>query len=72
MKRHGLLKTASALALCLAASQAFAGMEEAKRWVDTEFQPSTLSKEDQLKEMQWFVDAAKPSPAWRSTSSPRR
>ncbi|MET7245468.1 ABC transporter substrate-binding protein [Methylobacterium sp. EM32] len=60
MKRHGLLTAASALALCLAAGHAFAGMEEAKRWVDTEFQPSTLSKEEQLKEMQWFVDAAKP------------
>ena len=32
----------------------------AKRWVDTEFQPSTLSKEQQLKEMEWFVNAAKP------------
>ncbi|WP_288587967.1 ABC transporter substrate-binding protein [uncultured Methylobacterium sp.] len=60
MKRHTLLTAASALALSLAAGHAFAGMEEAKRWVDTEFQPSTLSKEDQLKEMQWFIDAAKP------------
>ncbi|MCF4126121.1 ABC transporter substrate-binding protein [Methylobacterium sp. SyP6R] len=60
MKRHSLLTAASALALSLAAGHAFAGMEEAKRWVDTEFQPSTLSKDEQLKEMQWFVDAAKP------------
>ncbi|AWN45438.1 ABC transporter substrate-binding protein [Methylobacterium terrae] len=60
MKRHRLLTAASALALTLAAGHAFAGMEEAKRWVDTEFQPSTLSKEEQLKEMQWFIDAAKP------------
>ncbi|MBK3398794.1 MULTISPECIES: ABC transporter substrate-binding protein [Methylobacterium] len=60
MKRHTLLTAASALALSLAAGHAFAGMEEAKRWVDTEFQPSTLSKEEQLKEMQWFIDAAKP------------
>ncbi len=60
MRRHGFLTAASALALCLAAGHAFAGMEEAKRWIDTEFQPSTLSKDEQLKEMQWFVDAAKP------------
>ncbi|SFV03260.1 glycerol transport system substrate-binding protein [Methylobacterium sp. 174MFSha1.1] len=60
MTRHGLLTAASALALSLAAGHAFAGMEEAKRWVDTEFQPSTLSKDEQLKEMQWFIDAAKP------------
>ena len=35
-------------------------MDEARRYVETEFQPSTLSKEDQLKEMEWFVNAAKP------------
>ena len=30
---------------------AFADMDAAKKWVDSEFQPSTLSKDDQLKEM---------------------
>jgi glycerol transport system substrate-binding protein len=39
---------------------AHAGMNEAKRWVDKEFQPSALSKAQQLKEMEWFVNAAKP------------
>jgi glycerol transport system substrate-binding protein len=38
----------------------FAGIEEAKKWVDNEFQPSTLSKEEQMKEMEWFVKAAAP------------
>src|SRR5262249_46255282 len=37
-----------------------AGMDEAKKWVDKEFQPSTLAKEQQLKEMEWFINAAKP------------
>ena len=46
------------LAAC--ASSAFAGMDEAKRWIDQEFQPSALTKEQQLKEMEWFVNAAKP------------
>src|SRR5690242_2960880 len=32
----------------------------AKKWIDSEFQPSTLSKDDQLKEMQWFMKAAEP------------
>src|SRR5258708_12735546 len=32
----------------------------AKKWIDSEFQPSTLSKDDQLKEMQWFIKAAQP------------
>ena len=58
--RLSFLVTASALALAIGAGTAVAGMDEARRYVDTEFQPSTLSKEDQLKEMEWFVNAAKP------------
>jgi glycerol transport system substrate-binding protein len=52
--------TAIALAAALAAGQfAHAGEAEAKKWVDSEFQPSTLSKDKQLAEMKWFMDAAK-------------
>ena len=39
---------------------AFAGESEAKKWVNDEFQPSTISKADQMKEMKWFINAAKP------------
>ncbi|WP_262032283.1 ABC transporter substrate-binding protein [Microvirga sp. Mcv34] len=46
--------------MALGSSVALAGMEEARRWIDSEFQPSTLSKDEQLKEMEWFVNAAKP------------
>ncbi len=35
-------------------------MEAAERWIDVEFQPSSLSKEEQLAEMEWFVNAAEP------------
>ena len=42
----------AALGLCLMAAPAFAGMDAAKKWVDGESQPSTLSKADQLKEME--------------------
>ncbi len=35
-------------------------MSAAKKWIDKEFQPSTLSKAQQLKEMEWFMNAAKP------------
>ncbi len=38
----------------------WADMAAAEKWVDSEFQPSTLSRDEQLKEMQWFIDAAKP------------
>ncbi|WP_027184217.1 ABC transporter substrate-binding protein [Desulfovibrio inopinatus] len=34
--------------------------DAAKKWVDSEFQPSTLTKEEQMKEMAWFTEAAKP------------
>ncbi len=30
----------------------------AKKWIDSEFQPSTLSKDQQTAEMKWFIDAA--------------
>jgi glycerol transport system substrate-binding protein len=30
----------------------------AERWVDSEFQPSTLTREQQLEEMKWFREAA--------------
>ena len=32
----------------------------AARWVDEEFQPSTLSREEQLAELAWFTKAAEP------------
>ncbi len=35
-------------------------LEAAERWIDSEFQPSTLSKEQQLEELKWFIEAAKP------------
>jgi|TARA_B110000037_G_scaffold109670_1_gene126899 glycerol transport system substrate-binding protein len=37
----------------------FADVEDAERWLP-EFQPSTLDPEQQLAEMQWFIDAARP------------
>ena len=60
MKRRGTI-TAALLAVMLASGSALAGMDEARRWLDREFQPSTLSKDQQLKEMEWFVNAAPPS-----------
>ena len=56
--RHSV--SVAALLIALGATPALADMEAAKKWIDSEFQPSTLSKEDQLKEMQWFIKAAEP------------
>lgn len=36
-----------------------AGSAAAQRWVDVEFTPSTLSRAQQLDELQWFADAAR-------------
>ncbi len=55
-----LLATVAALTLCAFASPSYADEAAAQKWIDDEFQPSTLSKEDQLKEMQWFIKAAEP------------
>ncbi|MFB9884820.1 ABC transporter substrate-binding protein [Balneatrix alpica] len=59
------LKKAVALSALLAMSgiswEALADQyqDAAKKWVDSEFDVSTLTKEQQLEEMQWFIDAAK-------------
>ena len=53
------LLAGTALAVALgAAGTARADMAAAERWIDEEFQPSTLTRAEQLEEMQWFVDAA--------------
>ena len=46
--------------LMLFTTSASADTAAAKKWVDAEFQPSTLSKAQQMKEMEWFINAAKP------------
>jgi glycerol transport system substrate-binding protein len=60
MKKSMLLGVALTVMFALAAGPAMADMEAAKKWVDEEFQPSTLSKKEQLKEMEWFIKAATP------------
>ena len=59
---RGWAATASVLVLAVAgfSAPAAADMAAAQKWVDNEFQPSTLSKADQMKEMEWFIKAAEP------------
>jgi len=59
MKRT-LLAAVAASALFALSAPAWAGMDEAKKWVESEFQPSTLSKDAQLSELDWFIKAAAP------------
>ena len=54
--QHSVLTLALATAMT---SPVWADEAAAKRWIDSEFQPSTLSKAQQKDEMKWFIDAAK-------------
>ena len=56
MRLNAVAFAAAALAL---GQGAWAGEAEAKKWIDAEFQPSTLSKDQQMAEMKWFIEAAK-------------
>ena len=59
MKRE-MMAVVAVTALLALSGPALAGMDEAKKWVDEEFQPSVLSKDEQMKEMEWFIKAAEP------------
>ena len=51
----------SMLLLCgLTCSVAQADLPAARKWLKQEFRQSSISPEQQLAEMQWFIDAAKP------------
>ncbi len=58
--RHVMNAFVIAVVLALTAASASADMAAAEKWVDNEFQPSTLSREDQMKEMEWLIKAAEP------------
>lgn len=60
IQTHGLWMLMAVVLAVVFAGTASADMAAAKKWVDNEFQPSTLSKKEQLKEMEWFMKAAKP------------
>jgi len=59
MRKH-LATAVAAVSLVMAGQAVYADMNAAKKWIDSEFQPSALSKSDQIKEMEWFVKAAEP------------
>lgn len=58
--RNILLSAVAASAVIAASSQAFADSAAAKKWIESEFQPSALSKAEQMSEMDWFISAAEP------------
>ena len=57
--RIPVLAAALSLAAC-SKPQPVDHLARAEHWIDAEFQPSTLARQEQLAEMRWFVDAAEP------------
>ena len=70
VKRRDVLKGAAAVTAASAATWGGAIIsstpsvaqqtDAAKKWVDNEFQPSTLTKEQQMAEMEWFIKVSAP------------
>ena len=58
--RKYLLSAVAASAVIAGSQAAFADAAAAQKWIDSEFQPSTLSKDEQTAEMDWFIKAAEP------------
>ncbi len=50
------LFSAVAVSAVVAGTTSYADEAAAKKWIDEEFQPSTLSKSEQLSEMNWFIE----------------
>ncbi len=50
----------SAILFTFCSGPAMADMTAAQQWIDKEFQPSTLSRQQQAGEMEWFINAARP------------
>ncbi len=50
--------TVLTVAAMLLSGAALADQKAAETWVDKEFQPSSLNRQQQLAEMKWFIDAA--------------
>ncbi|MFK5997708.1 MAG: ABC transporter substrate-binding protein [Rhodobacterales bacterium] len=58
--RKYLLPAVAAIAVIAGSGTAVADEVAAQKWINQEFQPSSLSKDQQMAEMKWFINAAKP------------
>ena len=58
--RKYLLSAAAAIAVIAGHGYAIADKAAAQKWINQEFQPSTLSKDEQMAEMEWFIKASQP------------
>ncbi len=58
--RKYLLSASAVIAVVAGSTTVMADEASAQKWVNQEFQPSSLSKDDQMAEMKWFINAAIP------------
>ncbi len=58
--KHKLIAVTTLIVTFSSAGFTYAGKSDANRWINDEFQPSTLSKSEQRNEMNWFIKASKP------------
>ena len=59
--RHSIsLATLLALSGLSATAWADAYEDAAKKWIGSEFKPSTLTEAQQLEELKWFIKASEP------------
>jgi len=58
--RKQIVATLVAAAFATSAGYAIADTAAAEKWVNDEFQPSAITKDEQMAEMEWFIKAAEP------------
>lgn len=56
--KNKLTAISVAISVLVGGAHALADEASAKKWVESEFQPSTLTKDQQMQEMKWFMGAA--------------
>ena len=57
--KMGFFRVIAATCIVCTIHASYANEPKAIAWIEKEFQPSTLSKDQQITEMRWFVEAAK-------------
>ena len=63
MKRRDVMKGGAAVGAGMLIKSGVSHAQQvdaAKKWVDAEFTPSSISKDEQMAEMEWFIQASKP------------